>query len=80
MGQKDLRGVRAVLGLSGSRVCVRVGFSRTKLCHLERGDVLATSEELSSIAATLKELSSKRETKKARDAIVAFAVEVGWTI
>ena len=55
MGQKDLRGVRAVLGLSGSRVCVRVGFSRTKLCHLERGDVLATSEELSSIAATLKD-------------------------
>ncbi len=80
MDQKDLRRVRAALGLNGTDVCERVGFSRTKLSNLERGAVLATPEELSSIAATLKALSSKRETRKARDAVAAFAAEVGWRI
>ena len=80
MDQKDLRRVRAVLGITGTRVCARVGFSRVKLCKLERGDVRATSEDLSSIAAALKALTSKRETRKARDAVVSFAAEVGWTI
>ena len=80
MDQKDLRRVRGALCLSGTHVCARAGLSRTKLSNLERGAVLATPEELSSIAATLKALSSKRETRKARDAIVAFAAEVGWAI
>jgi len=40
----------------------------------------ATAEDLSSIAAALKALTSKRVTRKARDAVAAFAAEVGWTI
>ena len=80
MDQKDLRRVRAALGINGTDVCARVDFSRPHLTRLERGDALATSEELSSIVAALKALTSKRETRKARDAVAAFAAEVGWTI
>jgi len=80
MDQKDLRRVRAALGLRGSDVSARAGLSHAKLSNLERGAVLASPEELSSIAAALKALTSKRETRKARDAVAAFAAEVGWTI
>ncbi len=80
MDQKNVRRVRAALGLRGTDVCAQAGFSRSKLSNLERGAVRATPEELSSITATLKALSSKRETRKARDAVVAFAAEVGWAI
>jgi transcriptional regulator with XRE-family HTH domain len=68
----DLKVKRLASGISGSVLCAKIGFSRSRLSLIERGYVRPTSEELAQINTALDQLI---EAKSILDRVAA---SVGW--
>jgi predicted transcriptional regulator len=74
MTAQDLRQQRISAGIPGKLLCARARVDRSRLCHLERGYVQATDEELARIGQALEELIL------AKRRVIAVAAECGWPV
>jgi hypothetical protein len=74
MTAQQLRTKRIRAVIPARLVAARSGVDPSRLCHLERGYVSATTDELERIGRAIAELAS------ARKEVEAVAERVGWTL
>ena len=72
MTGSDFRVKRIAAGISGATLCIKVGFGRTKLSEIERGQRQCAADDLLSLDRALSELI------RAKDTMRQLAATVGW--